>query len=289
MLTELLEQENEVDEIHGFVENMPFEEYAKVPALNGSSIVHMRRSPMSYRWHMDNPSPETPATRLGTLTHRLILEPELVGELAIWGVKEEQKVRRGGVWDQFCFDNQHCTIVTDAEYEAMTKMAANALMNAPIKKYASASGVTEVSMFWRHPHTKRRYKARVDKIITDSHTIFDLKTTRDCHSYRFGGQAYALGYHLKMAHYWAGYKILTGVEPTVILGAIDSKAPHESAVYRVTRDVLLQGLEELDNLIARLDDCEKANSWPGEYEVETDLLLPTWAMSDAYGDGEVEG
>jgi len=36
-----------------------------------------------------------------------------------------------------------------------------------------------------------------------------------------------------MGLYAEGYEFLTGKEPKVVLGAIDSKAPHESAVYRV--------------------------------------------------------
>jgi len=35
------------------------------------------------------------------------------------------------------------------------------------------------------------------------------------------------------------------------------------------------------NLVSRLDDCEKSNYWPAEHEIETDLLLPTWAMDSS--------
>jgi len=276
-----------MSELTGFVENMPYEEYAKVPALNGSSIIHMRRSPMNYRWKMDNPEPPTPALILGTATHRMILEPNRVGDFAVWGEADDQKVRRGKIWDAFQESHQGKMILTVDERDAMVGMAVAVRKNLPIRRYADAKGPTEISMFWRHPFTQRRYKARLDKLVPETHTIFDLKTTRDCQSYRFGGQSYALGYHIKMAIQWYGYKELTGIEPKMRMGAIDSKPPHESAVYRLTKDVLLQGIEELDLLVEKLDACEKSGVWPAEQDEETDLILPSWATAEEYRDGEV--
>jgi hypothetical protein len=119
----------------------------------------------------------------------------------------------------------------------------------------------------------------VDKIIDSRHTIFDLKTTRDCHGYAFGSQAYKLGYHIKMAIYWSGYKAITGEAPKLKIGAIESKAPHESAVYRITPDVLLQGLEELAELLQQLRECEKTDTWPPANQEESDLILPSWAVA----------
>lgn len=266
----------------GFVEGMSYADYAKVDALNGSKIVHMRRSAMKYRHELDNPSPPSPAMLLGTAIHRLILEPSLIGEFAIWGLADGQNVRRGKVWEQFQADNEGKFIVTKTECEAMIGTAVGARKNEPIRRYAGAAGPTEVSMFWEHPHTKRRFKARLDKLIPEKHTIFDLKSTRDCHSYKFGSQAFSLGYHIKMAIQWYGYKTLTGHEPDMKLGAIESKAPHESAVYRVTKDILLQGTEELDLLVEKLDECEKTGAWPPEQDEETDLVLPQWAMMDSF-------
>ena len=262
------------------VERMPFEEYQAEEGLNGSSLLHLRRSPMSYKWQLEYPSPPSPAMVLGTATHRLILEPERVGDFAVWGEAEDQKVRRGAVWVAFQAAHFDKFIVTRSERDDMVGMATGARKNLPIRKYADAKGRSEVSMFWTDPVSKRRFKGRVDKILNDGDVIFDLKTTRDCHPRRFGAQAYQLGYHIKMALYWNGYKTITGNEPKLRLGAIDSKAPYESATYRVTKDVILQGLDELDDLLRTLRGCEDADFWPAAYDEETDLTLPAWAVGE---------
>lgn len=271
-------------ELSGFYYDMDFETYAAVDALNGSSIVNMRRSPMYYRHMLDNPQPATPAMVLGTATHRMVLEPEKVGDIAVWGLNPQEKVRNGNVWETFKADNAGKLIVTKAERDQMVGMAVGARRNVPIVKYANAKGNTEVSMFWRDSVTNRRMKGRADKIIPSTHTIFDLKTCRSCERYKFGSQSFQLGYHIKMAMYWNGYKVITGHEPHLKLGAIESKAPYESAVYRVTSDVLSQGFEDLDILLRKLAACEESGEWPAAEVEECELSMPSYAFSDPADD-----
>lgn len=268
----------------GVYEDMPFEVYAAIDAINGSSIVHMRRSPMYYRHMKDNPKPATEAQILGIAVHRMILEPNRVGDLAVWGTLEEEKVRNGKVWERFKELHAGALIVTKAQRDAMVGMATAARRNTPIRKYASAKGPTEVSLVWTDKVHNRQMKCRLDKWIPATRTIFDLKSTRSCQPHKFGAQSYQLGYHIKMAIQWLGVKACYGVEDAFPkLGAVESKAPHESAVYRVTSDVILQGCEELDVLLKRLAECEETDTWPAEMEEESDLQLPAWATpNDAH-------
>jgi hypothetical protein len=240
-------------ELNGFYYDMDFDAYKAVDALNGSSLVHLRRSPMYFKWMRDHPQPSTPAMVLGTATHRMILEPYRSDDFVVWGKQDDQKVRRGKVWDQFQTDNAGKMIVTKSERDAMVGMAVGAHRNPAIRKYTEARGTSEVSMIWTDKTSGRRFKGRADKIMDSGDVIFDLKTCRSCQRYKFGAQAYQLGYHIKMAIYWMGYKAITGNDPHMILGAIESTAPYESAVYRVTKDIILQGWEELDELLNRPD------------------------------------
>jgi hypothetical protein len=264
----------------GIFTGIPFDEYQKIDALNGSAIVHMRKSPMHYRYTADNPQPPTEAMILGTATHQLILEPDRVGDFAVWGEQESEKVRRGQVWEAFKAMHAGKLIVTKAQRDSMIGMAVAARKNVPVMKYANLKGETEVVMVWDDKVYGRRMKGRIDKLIAKGHVIFDLKTTRDCGKYRFGGQAYTLGYHIKMAIYASGYRTLTNHEPKMVLGAIESKAPHESAVYRITTDILLQGYDDLNVLMKKLADCEATNSWPGAEPDELELTFPTYAYTE---------
>lgn len=259
------------------VENMPFEEYAAAPGLNGSAIVQMRRSPMFYKWMRENPSPATPALTLGTYTHRLILEPERRGDFAVW--TSDMGRRFGKRWDAFLAENPGASIVTESEGDSMVGMAVAARKHLPIRKYADAPGPTELSLFWTDSVTGRRMKCRLDKWIPEKRTVADLKTARSCEKHKFAAQAFQLGYPIKMAIQWSGVKACMGVEPRLKLMVVESKQPHESAVFRITPDILLMGLEEADALIKRISECERLNHWPAELDEETDLPIPAWAAT----------
>lgn len=274
--------------LHGFVHGMSYEEYAKVDALNASRIVNMRRSAMYYRHKLDNPSETTPALEFGTAVHRQILEPATVGEIAIWGELEAHKTRRGGVWEKFQADNAGKTIMTLKDYTTMIDMATAVLNNEPIRKYAHADGPTEVCMFWRDQRTGRRMKARLDKIIPSTHTLPDLKTTRDARTFRFPSQAFQLGYITKMAHYWDGYRTLKGVEPSLKLLAMEKPAPHESVVYDIPRDITMIGLEERDTLIDQIEECEASGKWPARELMEVTMTIPPFASMEADTEFELD-
>lgn len=271
----------------GFYYDMPFEEYAKIDALNGSSLVKMMRSPMHYRHHKLHPETPTREMVLGTAAHRMILEPDTVGDFAVYGLNESENVRRGKVWDAFQEANQGKFLVNEKEMAAMVGISVAVRRSKSAMKYLGEKGPTEVVMVWRDGDG-RLWKGRVDKIIDRQHIIPDLKTTNDCRPFRFGARSYAMGYHIKMAIYSFGYYTLTKVQPKLRMIAIEQDQPHESAVYRIPPDVLIQGSEELQNLVQQLTACEKSGIWPGAVEDETDLALPAYAMTSAEDLAEFE-
>lgn len=277
------------DRFIGFKYGMPFEEYAAVDALNGSALVHMRRSPIAYRYRMDNPQEPTDAMRLGVIIHTAILEPPLLGKIAVWGGIEEHYTESGNLrprnsklYDAWAEANANLIQLTKPEYKECQAAVEGVYDCAPARQYLESEGETEVSMFWID-ESGRYWKGRIDKLITTKQTatIVDLKKTRCCSSRRFGSQAYALSYHIKAAIYVSGYQTLTGIRPKFKWIGIEAKPPFECAVYRATPDVLTLGGEQMMELVRMLDECEKSENWPPEQEQEEDLILPDYAMGDA--------
>jgi exodeoxyribonuclease VIII len=282
-----------MSQLNGFVSGMPFEEYAQVDALSGSELLRMRRSPMFYRWCEDNPQEPTDDMKLGTVIHTAILEPPLLGKIAVWGTKPEEKVRNGKVWDAFKAANSNLLILTKKENEQVVATVEGAYENPNARKYLDAEGECELSMFWVDAATGLNMKGRLDKFIRtkETATVVDLKKTRSPSARRFGAQAFQLGYYIKAAIYVSGVQALTGIRPKFKWIAIESKGPHESAVYRATPDVLTLGMQEWETLARLLIECRKTDVWPQEQEVEEDLILPEYAfgMADELDDfAEVE-
>jgi hypothetical protein len=271
--------------LYGFFDDMDYETYRKIPAVNYSSLKHMMRSPLAYRYFMDNPRPSTPAMDLGKHTHRMILEPNQVGDFAVWGELEGQKVRRGKIWDEF---QAECAIsnkqvITKDERAGMIGMAQAVRKSALAMRYLDG-GRSEISCVWRDKKFNRDCKGRFDKVILigGKPHIVDLKTTRDSRPMRFGNEAYRLGYHIQLAMYEEGYRIITGETPKMIEVAVENKPPYELVVYEVSDDVLFQGHEDYTRLMKLLGESERTGVWPPSEESITTLSLPSYAYgSDA--------
>lgn len=277
------------DRFVGIKYGMPFEEYAAVDALSGSALAHMRRSPMNYRWHMDNPQPPTDAMKLGTVIHTAILEPPLLGKIAAWGSIQEHytdggnlRPRNSKLYDAWADANAGLIQMTKVEYEECQETVKSVYESPAARKYLCADGETEVSLFW-FDKDGRYWKGRIDKLILTKNTatIVDLKKARSCSSYLFGKQAFNLGYHVKAAIYRDGIRTLTGMEAKFHWIAMESKPPYECAVYRATSDILLLGGEECDKLVRMLGECERTQNWPPEQEEEEDLILPAYALAQS--------
>jgi hypothetical protein len=258
----------------GFYENLPRAEYDAIEADNFSKLKYLERSPMAYRHHRDNPTPATAPMILGNAAHRAILEPHMK-DFAIWPGPGR---RFGKEWDLFCELNAGKILLNDKEHKLVEGMREAVHANPLTRKYLRV-GKSELTMVWRDLTFKRDFKARIDRLIQidDEPYLIGLKSTADCRDFRFGADAFKMAYYVQDAIYQNGYFYLTGELPQVVIIAVESKPPHESAVYRVPNDVLRQGQADLAKWMVRLAECEKTNTWPPAVEEEQDLVLPSYA------------
>ena len=269
------------------------DEYVKLPGLNISTLKEIKRSPMHYKYRLENPKQTKPMT-LGTAAHMAALEPDrFATHYAIWSNRTASgnlAPRNGAKWDEFKLVNDGRDIITEDEASDAMAIAAAVRADANAMKYLAA-GDPEVTMQWEK--ALRPCKGRADWLTVngvDRPTIVGLKTARDCSPYLFGSQAAKLSYHLQFAFYFDGHTEVTGVEPEMVEIVVENTAPYAVAVYRIPPDVIEQGRDEYMRLLDTLDECESTGQWPGPVPFETDLSLPSWVypQQDDIGDLELE-
>jgi hypothetical protein len=91
-----------------------------------------------------------------------------------------------------------------------------------------------------------------------------------------------MGYHIQLAMYREGFRVLTGEDPEMYEIAVENKPPYELTVFSVPDEVLAKGQEDYEFLMRQLCECESTNNWPPAEESITDLSLPSYAYgSDA--------
>jgi len=260
---------------------VPWDEYVAIDALNISRLKELARSPLHYQHRLANPL-VTPPLILGTAAHCATLEPErFPKQFAVWSRRTDtgrMAPRNGKHWDAFQAEHHEQTIITEDEADAALAIA-HAVRSDPVAKRYLAAGDPEVTLQWQIE--ARACKGRVDWVTRDPdddgrRVLVGLKTTRDCRAYQFGSQAAKLGYAMAWAWYFNGYVAIRDERPGLIEIVIESAPPYAVCVYRVPHDVLVAGEDEYLALLERLRECEDKDEWPGPYDAEQEITLPSW-------------
>jgi hypothetical protein len=259
---------------------MSYDKYDRLDGIRSSDIRAILVSPRKYKYLKDNPRPDTDAFRIGRVTHAGILEPlQLPKMCAIWG----GKTRRGKAWDEFSEVHKDKTIVTDAQYAAIEGMTA-AVHAHPVAGKLLAEGEPERVFRWKERGTTGPIcKSMVDWLTKGLHkrkAIVEVKTVRDASPHAFGRAALALGYHVQVAHYLAGYCVAMDDEPPeAYIVAVEKTPPHDVAVYCVDGATLALGRSERAVGLTLLEYCERMQEFGGAWPETMDLELPAWAYS----------
>ena len=238
-------------------------EYDAIDAVRFSTLKHMATSPLAYRHACDAPSEQTPAMRLGTMAHSLVLGTA-DADLAVF----PGEVRRGRAWEEF--EAAHAgsgrTIVKASEL-AEAQMIAHAVSNCTRARNLLAIGRAECAVVWEYDG--QAVRSRLDWLAwTGCGTpwdgpprIVEIKTTRRMDT--FTREARWRHYHAQLALYARGVQAATGWAPEVYIVAAQNEAPWDVAAYRVTQATLAAGWELCATWLGMVRACEASGHWPG--------------------------
>lgn len=144
--------------------------------------------------------------------------------------------RNTTIWKNFVAANPgKAHLKPDEVLEIMT-IAANVHAH-PTAGDLFRGALIEWSFFAICPITGMPVKCRADLLSPDYLTLADLKSTVSAHPNEFPKQAFALNYHIKMAHYMDVIEMAVGVRPTMgIFIAAETSPPFEVVPFVPDRD-----------------------------------------------------
>ena len=218
---------------------MTFEDYAKIKAINFSTLKEARKSLMHYRYRLANPIEDTPRLAIGRATHTAVFEPDrfLLDYALFTG-----SIRKGKVWEAFKAANEGRTILKADEYETCLAIR-DAVRSHPVAGPAlTPPGEAEKVITWIDIRTGLKCKARLDWYRPG--LLCDLKTTTDIDARRFGSLAERMSYHCQMAFYHDGLAALGLDAPLPKIVAVEAAEPHDVAVFAVNEDALWAGQKQ---------------------------------------------
>ena len=255
--------------------------YDAIQAVNWSTLVHLRRSPLHYRHACEHQRGDTPALRRGRLVHCAVLEPDMVPVRYAMAPEVDRRTKAGKeAYAAFCDLSAGKTVVTATEYDTALHIR-DAVRSHPVAARYLERGQAETTLTWTHAGTGIACKGRPDWI--GDGTIIDLKTARDISSRKMS-MLLRDGYAGQLAFYsqgWAATHHGELLRPMII--AVESAAPHDVAVYDVTEAVTI-ALEDVDALMHKLATCRATDQWPGRHPLER-----TCEMAADYDDDGTPG
>lgn len=265
---------------------MTEQEYRSNPAVNKSTLWEIRKSPMHYKYALENPTEDTPALKMGRAIHMAVLQPEeYCKEYAIIPSGIDRRTKDGkAAWEEFSTKHAGQEWLTEDENREIINIA-NAV-NAQCHDLL-AGCTTEEPLFWDDPRTGIACKCRVDamKELDDRFVMIDLKSTTDAGTKAFTRNAIGYGYHVQAAHYMNG-AVANGLNHRKPIEwyfvAVEKKPPYAVNLVKADQTFLDEGLFVLIGLMDKLDKCLTENKWPGYGE--NVMTMPEWAISDGEED-----
>lgn len=218
------------------------------------------------------PKPPTPAMRLGTLVHQLILQPEIdplvlpdfdwrskAGKLEFvaWAAHQHgvNVPTTATLKDDMLACVAHLPFVDPEMLEQARAMAAAVLRSKVAGRLLGAPGRSEFAIRWQDPGTALMCKAMFDKIIDGHHIVVDIKTTEDASPRSFASTCARYQYDWQAVWYRAGYRQLTGALPRFVFVMVEKQGLHEVGCHELTDADIERAEREVAQQVVDLADC----------------------------------
>ena len=262
--------------------SQPFDNYAKIDAINASSIKAGRLSMLHMHHEMTTDGKaESPAMRIGRFVHAAVLEPDVFFESAcVW----RGAVKRGKQWDEWCQENDAAMAISPHQLAELSQISAAVHANRHAHALIEATE-HEVGFVWGHKRYGRG-KARMDG-QSASTGIMEYKTTQGIGLRQFTTNAYRMGYHVQLGWYAHGVEQVSGKIPQVHVVVQEQSAPYDCYVLRVPHQIIEVGIEEAVEIARRYHTHRHLNTFPGVANGEImEYELPSWAAGSEWTVGE---
>lgn len=268
----------------GFHYGVPYEDYARWPAINFSRLKSIRKTASKCRYDIDHPKSATPAMVLGSSLHVATLEPALFEKQFFIRPECDRRTKEGKeIYAKALQEAAGRMMLDDGDDITIVRnMAAAIHASKAAKPFLQAEGQNEVSALWQDRETGLWCKARLDRFIPLFNllgipVIVEIKTTRDADEWSFGKDCHTMGYAAQAGCYRTAVKSITGKDAAHVFIAVENTPPHDLRVHMLDDQSLQTGLLQYREMLSRYAECEKSGNWPG-YEDKVNILsLPKYA------------
>lgn len=266
----------------GFFSELPAAEYfGQAGRISKSILMAHRKSPAHAMYSMTVQHEATPAMRLGSLVHTLILEPGQVASRYAIGPDAARNTREWREWSAAQSDGVE--LLKPSEYAEAVAMTRWMDTMPVVAQLVRGAGPVEASVLWTEtdPTTgvELHFRARPDKLVEPG-ILVDVKTTADISDRGIERAITTYGYHLQMALYMQGLAAVGHAVDHAVILWVESVAPYDARATLLGESWLEAARNELVILKARHAECVASGEWPGYADCITDSEAPIWLTKE---------
>lgn len=251
-------------------------DYHASPALSKSDLDLIAKSPAHFIAAKGIHREQTPALLLGSVVHKLVLEPEdFVNEYIIAPECDKRTKEGKQRWSEFLEQAESLTVIEQALYDNAAEIAA-AVKAHPVAAKLLQGGRAELSYFWERDGIE--CKCRPDYLREDIKTVVDFKTARCAAENEFTKAAYDYRYYVQAAWYLDGLRACGLDVENFIFVVVETAPPFPVMCYSADELMIKLGRQVSDANFAAYKEALESDNWRG-YEATPQihsLSLPDW-------------
>lgn len=217
---------------------------------------------------------ETDALIRGGALHCSILEPERFGNEYVVSPKFDRRTKEGKENSAAFEKAAEGKIVLDTDDMTLVRGMKEAVLTHPSAKVMLSGGEAEYSYYAKCPVTGLDMKCRPD--YHNGGALIDLKSTQDASFEGFARQVGNLGYHLQAAYYLDTFNYSQGTNyKEFFLIAVESKAPHAVAIYRLDENHIEAGRKAYRQAMVKYQEFLKSGASVDDLQTLRNFGYPT--------------
>lgn len=236
------------------IEELDIEAYHQRSELSSSQIRQLLNNP--YELAVKLPQEDTPAKRLGSAIHTMVLEPHLYSsQFAVEPVADGRTTAGKAVKADFALASQGKRILT-AEQGTILYGVVNAIRDSRIAGFFEGGRAETSVVGFVTDDQGKKYPARCRMDYWSGNTIFDLKTTTDASPDGFTSAIGKYGYYIQTAFYIDVCKSVGIDISRFAFVAVETKEPFMIGVYNIDPVWLDFGRAEYKRALSIYDRLE---------------------------------
>lgn len=243
-------------------------EYHASGAVTKSVLDLVHKSPALYQYRKEHPQEATENMLLGSVVHKLVLEPEdFENEFAVLPeIDRRTKAGKDAYSDFTAGLVDGVVIVPQATYNTATAMK-NAVLAHPIARMLLEAGKAEQSFFWERDGIK--CACRPDWLRDDG-LVVDLKTTKSAAPDDFQKSAYNFRYYVQAWWYLDGLQRCGVNAEQFVFIAVESSPPYNVCAFAADDLFFDLGRIEAEQDFETYKQCITSGAWYG-YDKEPEV------------------